>query len=183
MEDAFAILGFGPRLVLSEDEVRTAFREAGKRLHPDAGGGEGEFSALKEAQNILASPSRRLRHWLELKGAIVETRGTIGGGLMDLFGKIGAITQRTEALIRKRDAAQSALARALLEPETQACREEVETAIADVDAVIGGECADFPAWEENPDAVPLDRVQQTVRDLTFLEKWRAGLRSGYSRLV
>ncbi len=181
MQDAFAMLGFPPRLVLAEEEIRSAFREAGKTLHPDAGGGEGEFSALKEAQAILASPSRRLRHWLELRGMEVEARGVISPGLMDLFSMVGGVTQRAEAVIRKRESTLSALGRAMLEGETQAAREEVEEAVSQVDAAIAEECAPFPEWEGYGTAG--GDPEQVVRNLAFLEKWRAGLRSCYSRLL
>jgi curved DNA-binding protein CbpA len=181
--NAFAILGLPEQLVFSEEEIRAAFREAGKRLHPDAGGAEGEFAALKEAQAILTSPSKRLRHWLELRGVEIETRGVIGGELMGLFGEIGGVTQRAETLIRKRESAQSALAKALLEGETQVCREEVETAIRQVDGAINEACADFPVWEQREPANSKPQMEQVVRNLAFLEKWRAGLRACYSRLV
>ena len=51
------------------------------------------------------------------------------------------MTQQAEACIRKRDEAKSVLVRAMLEGETQICREAVETAISKVEAVITRECA------------------------------------------
>ena len=44
--DAFELLGVPRRLEVSEGELRAAFREAGKRVHPDAGGCEAEFAKL-----------------------------------------------------------------------------------------------------------------------------------------
>jgi len=181
--NAYAILGLPERLVFTEDEIRTASRETGKRVHPDAGGGEGEFTALKEAQSLLSSPSKRLRHWLELRGASIETRGVIGGELMELFSEVGTVNQRADSLVRKRESAQSALAKALLEGETQVCREEVEAMIAKVDQAIAGECGEFANWEVKYSPESREQMQLAVRNLTFLEKWRAGLRAGYSRLV
>ena len=67
LNHAFQILGIEPRLVLSDEALRDLFREAGKQVHPDAGGGEGEFAALRDAYATLASPSRRLMRWLELR--------------------------------------------------------------------------------------------------------------------
>jgi len=182
MANAFDRLGLEPGLVLTEETLREAFRAAGKQVHPDAGGGEGEFTALNEAFAILSSPSRRLRHWLECRGLTVETRGTIDTALMDLFSEVGAVTQRAEALIRKREDAKSALVRAMLEGGTQSCREALEAAIAKVETWITAECETFPILEksQNPD---LATVSKTARNLVFLEKWRAGLRAGFSRLV
>ena len=180
--DAFQILGIEPQLVLSEDTLRESFREAGKRLHPDAGGEEGEFATLREAFAVVSSPSRRLRHWLELRGTPGDVRGSIDNSLMDLFSEVGATTQQAEALIRKRDEAKSALVRAMLEGETQVCREAVERAISKVETLIARECEIFPDLEksENPD---IEAASKTARNLAFLEKWRAGLRACFGRLV
>ena len=179
--NAFEVLGVPERLIFRDEELREAFREAGKRLHPDAGGGEGDFAALKEAMAILSGPSRRLSHWLSLRGVAVEPRGMIAERLMDLFGKIGGVTQTAEAVIRKRESTLSALGKALLEPEIQGCLEKVEEMIAAVDEMIDGECAVFPEWENGrPDPAVASRK---VRNLAFLEKWKASLKSCYARLV
>ncbi len=180
--NAFGILGTGERLVFQEEELREAFREAGKRVHPDAGGAEGDFAALKEAMAIVSNPSRRLGHWLSLRGVQVEPRGMIAERLMDLFGKIGAVTQRAEGVIRKRETTLSALGKALLEPELQGCLEAVEEMIAEVNAMIDDECSVFPEWEQG--AVPDTEVASgKVRNLAFLEKWKAALKGCYARLV
>lgn len=176
------MLGLEPGLVISEGELQEKYREASKRLHPDAGGGDGNFTALQDALATLASPSRRLKAWLESRDLPVETRGAIDPSLLDLFVEIGAITQKAEELIRKREAAGSALVRALLESETQSCREAVAGAIDKVGSAIAGRCDDFPAIEfaamtDAPAASAL------LRNLAFLEKWRTSLRSCFSRLL
>ena len=179
MMNAFQLLGLPETPVVSEEALRDAFREAGKKAHPDAGGREEDFAAVREAHGILASPSRRVRHWLELRGVEVEARGAIGEGLMDLFSGIGAVSQRAEGVIRKREAARSSLSRALLEGEAQRCREEVEAGISALDAEIGERCGRIAAAGE-ADGEGLARL---ARDLAFLEKWRQGLRACYARLV
>ncbi len=168
--------------MLSDEAVRDAFREAGKRAHPDAGGGEGEFATLREALAVVSSPSRRLRHWLELRGTPGEIRGSIDTSLMDLFSEVGAVTQQAEGVIRKREEAKSVLVRAMLEGETQQCREAVERAIFQVESRISGECSGF-AELENAAVPDVAAASQSARNLAFLEKWRAGLRACFSRLV
>ena len=180
--DAFQILGIQPALVLSDEALRDAYRDAGKRTHPDAGGGEGEFAALREAFAIISSPSRRLRHWLELRGTPGDVRGTIDPSLMDLFTEVGGVTQQTGLLVRKRDEAKSALGRAMLEAETQICREAVERALAQVEARITSECDVFPGFE-NAVAGNVEAAAKAARNLAFLEKWRSGLRMSFSNLV
>ena len=182
MTNAFETLGIEPRLVMDAENLRDAFREAGRTAHPDAGGAEEAFAALNAAFEILSSPSRRLRHWLELRGLAVETRGTVSPEIMDLFTQVGETSQRAEALVRRRDEAKSALGRALLERETQACREDVERTIALLETAIGRECAVFPDFE-NAATPDLAAAAASVRNLAFLEKWRSGLRSMFSRLI
>jgi curved DNA-binding protein CbpA len=180
--DAFHLLGLSPRLVLSDESLREAYREASKRVHPDAGGGEGEFAALREALAVVSSPSRRLQLWLTLQGTPGEVRGSIDNALMELFAQVGAVTQQAEAVIRKREEAKSALVRALLEGETQLAREAVERAISMVESWIERESACFAELEQATDP-DIAMASKTARDLAFLEKWRAGLRSCFARLV
>jgi hypothetical protein len=182
LNHAFQILGIEPRLVLSDEALRDLFREAGKQVHPDAGGGEGEFAALRDAYATLSSPSRRLMRWLELRGTPGEVRGSIEAALMDLFSEVGAVTQQAEAVIRKREEARSPLVRALLESETQVSREAVEQTIFKVESWITQECSDFSNWEV-AEVIEVDAISQVARNLAFLEKWRGSLRACFSRLV
>ena len=177
----FEVLGIEPRLLLEREELNQAFREAGKSAHPDAGGSEEGFAALQGAVDTLQSPARRLKAWLELKGVEVDSRGSIGNELMDEFGRVGEVTQKAEALIRKREAAQSALAKAMLENETQLCREAVEATIERIEGLITGICLGFEALEQS-ETVDSAAVEWH-RDLTFLEKWQASLRGLFARLL
>jgi curved DNA-binding protein CbpA len=180
--NAYELLRLPARLTITPDELGSAFRNAGKSAHPDAGGNDLEFARLHEAQAILASPSRRLRHWLELRGIAVEMRGTMETGLMDVFQLIGTVTQRAEALIRRREETRTPLGRALLEDETQHCREAVEHAIALIESAIQAQGAAFPHYESSP-APDAAAASATARNLAFLEKWQLALRSLYSRLI
>lgn len=179
--DAFALLGMPRQLVVSEDDLRSAFREAGKVSHPDAGGSEEAFSQTQAAFATLASPSKRLKHWLVLEGIAGEDRGTISTALMDLFGSVGGVLQQADTLIRKRDEARSALARAMMEGETQVCREAIEGGIARVDAALVAETDGFAGIQAGE--VTVEIAAQTARNLVFLEKWRANLQERFSGLV
>jgi hypothetical protein len=182
MKDAFQQMGIVPSLMLEEDVLKGIFWESSKRAHPDAGGGEGEFTALREALAVLTSPAGRLKLWMELRGTPAVVRGVIDTALMDVFSEVGRVTQGAESLIRKREEAKSALVRALLEGETQLKREEVERMVSKVDELIRRECEAFAVFETG-ESVDIEAASATVRNLTFLEKWRAGLRACYARLV
>ena len=174
--NAFETLSLPPRLTLGEQELRDAFREAGKSAHPDGGGHTEDFEKLRAAFETLASPARRLIHWLELRGTPVDTRGTIDTSLMDLFGTVGTVSHSATEVARKRATARSALVLALLENETQSCMEAVESAIALVDQAISHETKQFPEIESGLISDP-EIFSRCARNLLFLEKWRATLRA------
>lgn len=173
--DAFARLGLEKRLALSAEELREAFRQAGKSEHPDAGGGD--FEAVQAAYGLLASPARRLKLWLELAGVAGDERGALGPDLMDHFGRVGGVLQQADGLIRRREAALSALAKALLEHETQQLRELLEEAQAQLEDSVAGRIGSFPALERGE-----GDPWRTMRELAFLEKWQVQLRERYARL-
>lgn len=182
MKDFFEILGVPAQLVIEADRLSEAFREAGKQAHPDAGGGDEEFARLREAFEIISSPSKRLKYWLDLRGASAEIRGAVDSNLMDLFSNVSGAIQQAESLIRRRDETKTALGLALLERETHICREAVEKALVLVDQAIVSECAGFPAMQQ-ASVVDAEAASKAARNLAFLEKWRVGLRGVFGRLV
>jgi curved DNA-binding protein CbpA len=175
--DPFATLGLEPRLALSAEELREAFREAGKREHPDAGGGGESFALVQEAFAKLSSPSKRLRAWLAARGISGDERGAISPGLVDLFGKVGAALQQADAVAKRREAALSALAKAMLEPAVQSAREALEASLDEVAAALQTEEARFPEIEAGA-----GEPWRTARDFAFLEKWQAELKARFAGL-
>ncbi len=73
--NSFDKLGLPVGLVISEEEIRDAFRKKAAEAHPDSGGDEVEFAGMQAAQEILLSPARRLKEWLGLKRGEVDSRG------------------------------------------------------------------------------------------------------------
>ena len=57
MKDYYALLGIQPDS--EPEEVKQAFRKLAQRLHPDVGGNEAEFMALKEAYDTLIDADLR----------------------------------------------------------------------------------------------------------------------------
>ncbi len=175
--DAFAELGLERRLGVSEEEIRAAFREAGKVRHPDAGGDAADFAKLQEALAVVSNPSARLKHWLELEGIEGGMRGAVRGELMELFSRIGPVLQEADAVIREKEVARSVLAKALLEGKVQACRERLEECQEWVETNASGLCGDFAQVEQG-----LTDGWELARELAFLGKWAAELRARYAAL-
>ncbi len=177
MMDAFLELGLKRALWLESDELRAVFREKGKVEHPDGGGETEGFSKLQEAMAILSQPSSRLRHWLELEGIEGSFRGALSSSLLDVFSEIGPKLQLADDLIRKREAAGSPLAKALLEGQVQVCREGLEEVQERLATEILGRVGCFSAIERGEGDGWL-----VARELAFLEKWQGQVRERFSGL-
>lgn len=181
--DAFAKIGLPRRLALDDEEIAAAWREAGKPAHPDAGGDEGSFAALRDARATLADPAARLAHWLDLRGVAVEARGSVGPEVMDLFESVAAVTSSAEGLARRRATTSTALGMAVLEAVTLAAREQVEGMIAAVDRAIAAQTRRFAEWDAAPELADPAACALTLRNLRFLQKWRRSLMAAYAGLA
>ena len=176
--NAFEIIGLPEKLSFSDEEIRDAFRKMAADLHPDSGGDEQAFAALQAAQETLLSPGRRLKAWVAVRGLDVDTRGQIEGMLMDLFQKVSERGSEAEALIKQNARAQSTLAKAMIEIKLITQREKVKDLLVEIEDGIRSRTDGFAKAEEGE----LD-IGKMMRDLVFLEKWRATLKGIYGRLM
>lgn len=175
--DAYQVLGLERKLSLDREVIEAAFRAEGKRHHPDSGGDSDAFERVQEAGKRLLDPAARLRHWLELEDVPGEWRGQVTSGLMDVFSELGEVLQEADQLGRERGQASSALARAMLEGRTQACRERLEDAGARLDRMVAERVERFGVIE----AGGCDGWE-VARELGFLTKWRQQVRERFAGL-
>ncbi|WP_234044943.1 DnaJ domain-containing protein [Haloferula rosea] len=175
--DAFDCLGLERRLSLDDDEISAAFRAKGKLCHPDSGGSVAAFESLEAASQTLKDPGRRLKHWLELENRPGDLRGSVSSELMSLFTELGELLQQADALIREREAAGSALAKAMLEARTQSVRDGLEDITGKLDALVASRVAGFEAVESGA-----ADGWEVARDLAFLSKWQGQVRERFASL-
>lgn len=178
--NAFERLGLGVGLVVSEEEVRDAFRKKAVQAHPDSGGDEVEFAAMQVAQEVLLSPSKRLKEWLGAQGEEVDSRGQIETGLMDLFQMVAEVGSVAEEAIKAAEAAQSALAKGMAEVGQMNSREKVKELLSEIEAELQERVSRFGKIEEAED---FRLASETMRDLIFLEKWKGTLKGLFGRLM
>ncbi len=178
--NAFERLGLSPGLTISEEEIRDAFRTKASGEHPDSGGDEVEFAAMQAAQEVLLSPARRLKAWLEVEGGEVDSRGMIDSGLMDLFQEVAGAGSGAEAAVKAKEKAQSALAKGMADVSLMAAREKVGALLSKIVEEIEERVSRFPEIEEKAD---VSLGAKVMRDLVFLEKWRGTLRGLFGRLM
>ncbi len=175
---AFETLGLGVGLVVSDEEIREAFRVRAAVLHPDSGGDEQEFAKLQGARDVLLSPAKRIKAWMSARGIEADARGQIEGGLMDLFQKVSEVGAEAELLIRENAGAKSALVKAMAEVKLIKQRELVQALLEIIATEVKQRTDRFRQVEEDQ----IDPATM-MRDLIFLEKWRATLKGIYGRLM
>ena len=145
--------------------------------HPDNNADDSRYRLINTAYETLKSPSKRLAHWMELKGSHYEKRGTVSDHLMDLFMSTAQILQDTDAFLRKKSTTTSALAMALLEGESQQFQELISTQIDSIEVEKSSTLEKASLKEELAKL-----LGNAARDLAFLEKWQAQLKERYARL-
>jgi len=182
--DAFAELGLGRDLRVTEEELRSVMDRLSGERHPDAGGSAGEFAQLREAYAILRSPGRRLRHWLELGGAgAAGGVGVVPGDLLGYFEEVGGLLQRVEGVGRRKAEARSALGRSVVEREQMVVVEELGGMMDGVAERVAGLEGRFAEFEERGVKDCAGEAREVAAGLAYLEKWRGQLREAWVGLA
>lgn len=75
--DYYAILGVKP--TASEKEIKVAYRNLAKTLHPDLGGDAAKFAAVNEAADVLTDQTRRAAYDSDLKAEAAGARAPGAG--------------------------------------------------------------------------------------------------------
>ena len=179
--DHFATLGLERSAALDETVVRERFHELSREAHPDAeNGDEAKFAAINEAQRVLSSPAARLRHLLELEyDGKVESSGAMSAQLMDLFSDVGGVLSQADALISKRQAATTAVAKALLAGEEVS----VQQALMGAGGQLMGRRQEIEDGLGGLSLSDRDKLVTTAHELAFLEKWQRQVQERLGQLI
>jgi len=208
MTDYFAVLGEARRPWLEEEALKERFLELASRHHPDVAGkpatgssaspeaspegkGEADFAAINLAYQTLRDPRARLRHLLELERAREAGKAESGPkhqpppeAINTLFAGMGTLRMKSDAFLKKRSAASSSIARALLLPEQLALQEELEKWLAELETerqnnVVLLHSLDtlWLAGESHPQRTEVvAALEQLVQLFGYLDKWIAQIR-------
>lgn len=191
--DAFALLGLAPRAALDPEEVEQAFRLRAAGAHPDAAGADADgtrFAALGAARDALRSPARRLGELLvHLQAEASSEPGaarrtvTLSAELNRLFPVVGSALDEARAVIARRDAAGSDLARALVTPDLLRARQRLIAAQEQLRDCLRTLEAELPALDEVLAAADIEhrdsviqRIDQLQGQFACLGRWQDQLR-------
>ena len=89
MENYYEILGVSESS--TQEEIKKAFREKSKVMHPDKGGNEEDFKKINEAYDVLGNSNKRTSYDNQKNNPF----GDMGGNPFDIFSQMfGGFTQR-----------------------------------------------------------------------------------------
>jgi len=205
MTDAFALLDVPRRPWLDPDALKSRFLERSTPFHPDRvhsaaavekQAANARFAELNAAYNTLREPRDRLLHLLELEtGAKPPDIQRIPPGTMDLFVEIGQTCREADGFLASRGEASSPMLKlrtmqaglewldklGSLQGRVNVRREELMAELRSLNA----------AWEAAPAvgdparraALPLERLEQLYRALSYVARWTGQIQERVVQLV
>lgn len=197
-DDYFALLDQPRRPWLDPEALKATFLARSSEVHPDrlnAASDEQRQAAhqrsteLNAAYQCLREPRTRLRHLLELElGRPAVVVQDIPPALMEQFLQVGALCREVDTVLRETPTQASPLLkvrRARLGLEWDARLAAALEQLTAQQAQLGAELRALNAsWEaaseksgpERTAALPLARLEEIYRWLSFLGRWEAQLR-------
>ena len=205
MTDAFALLGETRRPWIDADGLKDRFQTLSGPLHPDRfhGAPEAERTAvghryadLNSAYQILKEPRDRLLHLLELElGGKPKDIQRIPPGTMDLFVEVGQTCRDCDEFLKKKATATSPMLRLQV---MQAGMEwmdrllDLQGRIRSVGDTLGSELSGLNGvWDSappvgdagRPATLPLERLEQIYRALSYVARWTGQLQERVVQLA
>ncbi|MEO1858197.1 MAG: hypothetical protein ABGY95_12650 [Rubritalea sp.] len=172
----FDTFSLSPILALDLDMLSKVYQNLAAQNHPDKSGDKSQFEKINLDYAILRSPSNRLKAYMDYAAIEYDARGAVSNDLMDLFMRVGSLIQEADAFIRKKSAATSILAKALLEAESMELQDKLSALISQIESNQSKITESFASPIDNSD------LPQIARNLSFLEKWQAQLQQRYGSL-
>ena len=182
MNDPYSELGLTQELAVSPDDIDSAYREASRCRHPDFGGNDEDYELVRQAADLLKSPSRRLRWALDSVGVEWDERGSVPTSVMDLFSPIAGVLQKVDGFVVEREKAKSALGKAVLDVGVPALKKELEKMLEKLEGeevFLVGKFGEFDriGWSQS-----VEEMAEASRGLAFVEKWQGQVRAGMGKL-
>jgi DnaJ-domain-containing protein 1 len=195
MIDYFALLGEARRPWLDSESLKAKFLSSSAQTHPDRahhqGAAEQEsahraYLDLNAGYQCLREPRERLRHLLELELDPASPRDqTIPPEISALFMEIGPVCRQADQLLRQKSGITSPLLKVQWFENSRECRGALDALGRKLDdrsqALLEGLKALDSEWiaegrEATRRAALLSRLEDTYRQLSFIDRWRKQLR-------
>jgi hypothetical protein len=197
MTDYFELLGAPRRPWLDPDPLQKAFLDSSARVHPDRVHGAAEpdrreaherYTLLNTAYQCLRDPKSRLLHLLTLEqGKPPPEVMSIPHETTDLFLEVGARCREADQFLSERAQVASPLLKVAWFERGQDRLEILRASQEKVgrwrEELLDSIRSMNPAWESAPPAgqpdrarlLPLQRLEQVYRLLSYADRWSAQL--------
>ena len=193
-EDFFALLGEERRPWLDPERVKETFHRLSREQHPDQQmvGSTGEtdavFARLNAAQMALRDPKMRLRCLLEIEFPEVRLSGpaSVPETLADLFAPIHELLKSVDALLARKAAAPSALARALMAREELNLQEAAQERLNQLETLQAQALEELRSLDARWEPRPTDAAAQLhdfYQQFAYLSRWTDQLRERLFQLA
>ena len=180
MDNYFKLLDIEPEVNIDLEKLSDKHKKLAAKYHPDSQDNDGDdtqYKLVNTAFKTLKSPAKRLMHLMEISNISYDKRGTVSDHLLDHFMSTAQLLQDADAFLRKKSTTTSALALALLEGESQLIQEQLGKQIETIEIEQTRSLQLTTEAEQNNKS-----LENSARDLAFLEKWQAQLKERYASL-
>jgi DnaJ-domain-containing protein 1 len=205
MTDYFALLNEPRRPWLAAGLLKVKFFALSAQVHPDKVHGATErekhraherYTELNAAYTCLREPTDRLRHLLQLEsGRKPKEVHDIPAPAADLFLEVARLCREVESFLAERSRVASPLLKVQMFERGQDWMDRLSTLQqrlgAGYDALMDELKAMNASWEQAPavsatdrnDSLPLDRLEQIYRALSFMTRWRNQVQERMAQLA
>ncbi|MCX6958174.1 MAG: J domain-containing protein [Verrucomicrobiae bacterium] len=172
--DPYGVLGLPRTFYLDLNAIEEAFRRSAALHHPDqAGGSTASFHELQEAATILRDPAKRLRY---LASAPETSSIPLPAAATALFPTIVTQLQYSDVLLKKYQATQGSLAKAIMIDELVNTRLKINEVLSSVqqwqdDLAQKLRDLDTGASETSP-----QELLELANSFSFAQRWNQQLR-------
>jgi len=202
--DCFALLDEPRRPWLDTDALKAKFLARSAEVHPDRVHSASEveriaaqerYTALNAAFTTLREPKDRLHHLLELElGAKPGGLQSTPPELTDLFFEVGRLCRDVDFFLLEKDRADSPLLKVKMfqramdwTNQLNALQARLSAKRSELDAELTAMNALWAAAPAEPEArratLPLPRLEQLYRTISFLSRWSAQLQERVMQLA
>jgi len=193
MTDYFALLNEPRRPWIDSDSLKARFITLSAAVHPDKVHGASEperrlahehYTELNAAYHCLREPKDRLRHLLQLESGRKPTEvHDIPAAAADVFLEVARLCRDVESFLAERAKVTSPLLRVQMFERSQEWTDRLNTLQQQLrtrcDALMDELKRMNAHWERAPDvratdraeALPLDRLEDMYRALSFMTRW------------
>lgn len=196
--DAFTILGQPRQPWLDPDTLKSRFLLLSTEAHPDRfhhlpvserEAASKQFGELNAAYNCLRTTKTRLQLLLHLEqGRKPREVQAFPDALMSQFAEVSQDCRQVDRFLKQKEQTASPLLKAALAEQGLSWSDQLEAALADLatkQTALETELKEMnPKWETAPPIgsperlpwLPLVRVEEIYRDISYLMRWTAQIR-------